>query len=258
MSKNHALPYVLTYIIGLPLSLAVPAAAASLAYINARTQLSQDLDILYATISGGIRMKRRVNNKKTNVFHLLEERALSTKTANRSFLVTPPEIPKDYTEETIKNLKTTEYTYKETYDLVLKYATYLRQEHGVVRNDIVALDCTNKPLFVFAWFALWCLGARPAFINTSLRGEGLLHCIKLSDCKLLLLDAQLQDALTPELSKQLEDLGVTATILDDQLETRVRSIQGRRPTDEEIGNPDQQDMALLIFTSGTTVSLHLP
>ncbi|GAB7338360.1 hypothetical protein MBLNU457_4662t1 [Dothideomycetes sp. NU457] len=237
---------------GIPLSLAVPAAAAGLAYLDARTQLSQDLDVLYATIVSGIKFKRRIKNNKTNLFHLLEEQALSSKIGHKSFLVTPPEIPKDYTEEIVKNLKTTEYTYKQTYDLVLKYANYLKQEHGVTQNDVVALDCTNQPLFVFAWFALWALGARPAFINTSLRGEGLLHCIKISECKLLLLDAQIQDALTQELSSQLEGLGVGATILDDELHTKVQLLQARRPTDEEIGNPDQLDMALLIFTSGTT------
>ena len=148
------------------------------------------------------------------------------------------------------------------YDRVLKYAEWLKQEHGICKGDIVALDCTNKPLFIYLWMALWSLGARPAFINTGLRGQSLIHCIRTSSARVLLLDPQLKDALDDQVVSDLAggDSGkqtVAISVIDDAMQSRIESLQRFRAPDSD-RNVDPTGMALLIFTSGTTVSSSLP
>ena len=196
--------------------------------------------------------------QRGNLFYLLEEHALSHSTADQPFIVIPPHIPKDSTLESVKSLRSQEHTYREVYDRTLKYAEWLRQEHVICKGDIVALDCTNKPLFIYLWMALWSLGARPAFINTGLRGQSLIHCIRTSSARVLLLDPQLKDALNDEVLSDLAggDSGkqaVPTSVIDDELQSRIESLSGYRAPDSD-RNTSPLDMALLIFTSGTTVS----
>jgi len=242
----------------IPLTLAVPAAAASLAYLNARTGFTQDVHAIQAVVIATISANNTFKKQRANFFYDLERHALSRSTANKPFIVIPPHIPKDCTPESIKTLQSEEYTYSEVYDTVLKYAAWLKQEHGIAKGDIVALDCTNKPLFVFLWMALASLGARPAFINTGLRGQSLLHCIRTSSARVLLLDPQLQDALTDEVLSDLkgnsDKKAVVTSVVDDETQRRIESLAGFRADDSDRAL-DPLDMALLIFTSGTTVSI---
>ena len=238
--------------------MAVPAAAASLAYLNARTGFLQDVHVLQAVVAATLSATKTFKKQRANVFYDLERHALSRSTANKAFIVVPPHIPKDCTPESIKTLRAEEYTYREVYDRVLKYAGWLKQEHGIAKGDIVALDCTNKPLFVFLWMALASLGARPAFINTGLSGQSLLHCIRTSSARVLLLDSQLQDVLSDEVRSDLkgdsEKKAVDVSVVDDETQSRIESLAGFRADDvDRILDP--LDMALLIFTSGTTVSI---
>ena len=235
----------------------MPGAAAVLAYLNARTGFSADLDLLTAYITSMMSAVKEFKAGRGNMFYKLEEHALSSKLANKAFIAIPPHIPKDYTQDQLKPLKCQEWTYKDTYDIVLKYAAWLKQEHGIRKDDIVALDCGNNPLFIFLWFAIWSLGARPAFINTSLRGDALLHCIKTSSACLFLVDGGLHDVLSEKVVSALptgskDGAPVATSLLDKELQHRVSRMPGFRAEDNERLN-DPLDMAMLIFTSGTTV-----
>lgn len=243
----------------MPLAVALPAVAASLAYLNARTQFSQDCLLAYAGARATIGATRAQKEQRLNRFYTLEEYALDTKTAHRSLIAIPPTIPADYTEESIKRLRCEEWTYKEVYDQVLKYAQWLKEEHDVGKGDVVALNCKNKPLFIFLWYALWSLGARPAFINTALNGQSLLHCVKTSSARLLLLDSELENVLTPDFVRDLQavmvgDSPVNVVVVGDLVQRRVQAMSGFRAANAERDLPDGPTMALLIFTSGTTVS----
>lgn len=236
----------------LPLGLTLPAATAALAYLDARTGLSADLHLLRSLIIGALNCRRVVKQDKVNLFYELESHALS-KNGNNSFLSVPPTIPKGAQQaKDLAGLKATDWTYRQVYDTVLQFAEWLKQEHGVKKGDVVALDFTNKPQFVFLWFAIWSLGAKPAFINTNLRGEALLHCVKASTARLLVLDPSLTEALTAEVQTELSGASINTVILETIVEARVHALRGLRVPDDQRGGENLSDMAVLIYTSGTT------
>ncbi|TIA33040.1 acetyl-CoA synthetase-like protein [Aureobasidium pullulans] len=236
----------------LPLTLAAPAAVASLAYLRAKTSFPNDYAILKATVLGALYVRNCVKNDRVNLFYELEKHALDPKTRDHSFLAIPPHIPKDVaTPADLKGLQATEWSYKQVYETVLKFAAWLKQEHGVKKGDMVAIDYTNKTQFVCLWFALFSLGAKAAFINTNLRGKALLHCVKACKAKLLIVDPAIEDALTDEVRQELAN-SVQAVVLDDVTECRIVATAGLRVPDEERGGDKISDTAVLIFTSGTT------
>ncbi|KAH0394834.1 hypothetical protein KCU89_g10928, partial [Aureobasidium melanogenum] len=77
----------------LPLTLAAPAAVASLAYLRAKTSWPNDYALLKATVIGGLYAKNCVKNDRVNRFYELEKHALDAKARDRSFLAVPPHIP---------------------------------------------------------------------------------------------------------------------------------------------------------------------
>lgn len=151
----------------------------------------------------------------------------------------------------LQGLAATEWTYKQVYETVLKFASWLSKEHGVKKGDMVAIDFTNKPQFVFLWFALFSLGAKVAFINTNLREKAFVHCVKACDARLLIMDPEVQDALTPEILEMLSG-STKAIVLDESIESGVMASEGLRISNEERGGDKMTDAAVLIFTSGTT------
>jgi hypothetical protein len=239
--------------LGIPLSLALPAAAASLAYLNAKTSFVYDAEMLAAFIATSRAFPRLSKEDRVNKFYQLESNALDSTTAKRPFLANAPQLPKDITDDDLNSLRTEELTYREAYDSILKYAEWLKQEHGIKKDDIVALDFKNRIEFVLIWYAIWSLGARPAFINTSLRSDALIHCVKTSSSKLLVIDGELTAALTRDVQSRLQDLRVNAAVVDRALEQRIGTLKGLRVANSERSVKKGTEMALLIFTSGTTV-----
>ncbi|KAF2151946.1 acetyl-CoA synthetase-like protein [Myriangium duriaei CBS 260.36] len=241
---------------GIPLTVALPAAAASLAYINARTGFTNDVRMLKNIFGRQRDAQREIDANTGNMFYKLESFAKAPGSADRPFLAVPPPLPKgELTLEQLRQLRPREWTYAQVYEEVLRYAAWLKNEHGVVKEDIVAMDIPNTPEFVFVWFGLWSLGARPAFINTGLRGEGLLHCIKISSAKLFIVDEDLTEALSDDVVAGLRgDAGkeIKAVILDKQQQLRIASMQGHRACDDCRKIVDANAMAQLIYTSGTT------
>lgn len=236
-----------------PLSIAVPAAAASLAYLNARTAFISDIALLRSVAAGASVTKESARRDRVNLFYKLEELALSSKSANRIFLAVPPEIPTDVqTLEDLRGLACIEWTYREVYDKILQFAAWLRDDHQVRKGDIVALNFKNSAEFVFIWFAIWSLGAKAGLINTGLREKALLHCVTAAQSKLLILDPLLQETLSPEVQAGLADAGVKVTIVDDGIENKIYSTSGYRAPDKDRGGVKHTDLALLIYTSGTT------
>ncbi|GAM88451.1 hypothetical protein ANO11243_064840 [Dothideomycetidae sp. 11243] len=225
----------------IPLTIALPAAAASLAYLNARTSFTSDVKGIYNLISMQRRVQAALDADRGNAFYVLEQQAQSAYLANHPYLAIPPPIP--------------QYSYRQVYDQVLKYAAWLKNEHGVKKDDIVAMDIQNCVEYVFVWFALWSLGARPAFINTGLRNEALLHCIRISAANLLVVGDTLVDALSDDVTAALnKDAAkpIRAVVLDNDVKSRIAGMQPHRACDDCRKITDPNNMALLIYTSGTT------
>ncbi|GAB7358291.1 hypothetical protein MBLNU230_g2365t1 [Neophaeotheca triangularis] len=227
----------------------IPAAASTLAYLNARYGLTHDLGLIKNSIVLNYKAGKLEKADRVNVFYRIEELAQSPQTAKNLFLVLPP-------DET-KPKQQTQWTYAEAYEQILKHATWLKEKHGVRKNEVVALDCTNKPVFLWLWFALWSLGAMPAFINTNLRGKGFVHCVRISTARIVLLDEEIAGEIMDEQTKlELEPTGtgraVDAVILDSTAADEVRSQSPYRAPDDVRSGAKLSGAAQLIYTSGTT------
>lgn len=186
---------------------------------------------------------------RINSFYELEKWALSPKTQDRAFLV----VPKDPTEPG----QTTEWTYAQAYEIVLKYARWLKEELGVKKNEIVALDYTNRPQFVWLWFALWSLGAKPAFINSNLRSNAFVHCVRVSTARLLLLDPMIREAYDEQAQAELgsqdgRGRGIDTVILEEDVQRAILTGEPLRVPDSERSGDKAKDTGMLIYTSGTT------
>lgn len=61
------------------------------------------------------------------------------------------------------------------------------------RGESVALMMYNKPEYVAIWLGLAKLGVVTALINTNLRMESLVHCIKIANVRGIIFDAELAE-----------------------------------------------------------------
>ena len=198
--------------------------------------------LLKALIYANLQISADEKRNRISAFYSLEQHATTKSTADHTFLM--------YQGKT--------WTYKEAYDIVLKYGTWLKTKHGVMPGEVVAMDFMNSPVFVFLWLGIWSLGARPAFINYNLTGDPLLHSVKASTARLIFVDQEIKPRFTKDISDTLESAnardgkGPIQTVFFDA------TLEGEIMHTEAIREPDSSrsavalDMALLIFTSGTT------
>ncbi|RYP12969.1 hypothetical protein DL767_010995 [Monosporascus sp. MG133] len=171
----------------IPLALSVPAAAAVLSYLDAKTGFWYDRKLIRGGLRALLHHRLREWKDRCNSFYRLEQLAQDKSAAGRPFLL--------YNERT--------WTYAEAYEMALKYGNYLKTKFGLKPKDIVALDMQNSDHFVLLAFGLWSIGAKPAFINYNLTGDALTHCLKVAEAALMLVD--------PEVAKNVDD-GVRANL----------------------------------------------
>lgn len=229
---------------------AIAASAASLAYLNAKFGISHDVWNISTTIYIGILLKRLESQDRVNIFYQFEKHATDPKSWRRHFLVVPSNT------DPAEKQGQTEWTYAEAYETVLKYARWLKEVHGVQKNEIVAIDFTNKPTFIWLWFALWSLGAKPAFINSNLRSNAFVHCVRISTSRLLFLDPDIQDVLDDEtrlgLSADGRGRAAEIHILTSDIQQSILAGAPYRAPDEARSGDTLASPAMLIYTSGTT------
>ena len=172
-------------------------------------------------------------------FYELENHALSKSRANHPFLMYEGQ----------------QWTYKETYDIALKYGTWFNEEFGVQRGDVVAIDSMNCPQFIFIWLGLWSIGAKPAFINYNLTNEPLIHSVRTSCAKLLLVEEAVRTKWTGGEHETLASdpkRPVEIVVFNPSIEAQIISTNGIRQPDSVRDGEKTTDMATLIYTSGTT------
>lgn len=218
----------------MPLSVLAPAALAGLSYINAKTAFWYDWLMIKSVVPTRVGLWSRERNDRLNSFYRLEEMAQGKATAEVIFL----------------KFEGRSYTYAQAYDIVLRYGAWLRKNHGVKPKDIVAMDFENSDTFIFLWFGLWSIGAKPAFINFNLSGSVLTHCVKAATASLLLVDPSVAHNVTDDVRK---DLGsVSIVVLTPEIERGIMATEPMRAPDEDRSEDLAQNMSVLIYTSGTT------
>jgi acyl-CoA synthetase (AMP-forming)/AMP-acid ligase II len=216
---------------------------AGLAYFNAKLNFQYDLTLMNALGTTSLVQFWRERKNSVSQFYLLEHWATSSQ-ANHTFLV----------------YEGREYSYKQTYDIVLKYGTWFKNKLGVKANDIVAIDFMNSDTFVFLWLGLWSIGAQPAFINYNLSGKPLLHCLRTSSSAVVIVDPEVHKEFTEEVVREIASPDFRGAgkgpcevlVFDSAVESEVQSTQGIREPDSCRDGKLMKDMAILIYTSGTT------
>ena len=142
---------------------------------------------------------------------------------------------------------------------MLKYATWMKTKYAVAPGEIIAMDFTNSPTFVFIWLAIWSLGAKPAFINYNLTGNALLHCIKVSTARIVFVDEEVKHTFTSDVTQGLSSSSmregkgpVEVVYVEPEEERQILEITAIREPDTSRSGVKGSDLAILIYTSGTT------
>ncbi|MCJ1282076.1 hypothetical protein MMC26_001399 [Xylographa opegraphella] len=218
-------------------------AVATVAYLSALTQFPNDYSLLKSLVKGRARTAAAEKSDRLNLFYILEAHAHAKSTANHPFLI----------------YEGTTWTYKEVYDIVLKYGTWLKTNYSIAPCEVVSLDFMNSPKFIFIWFALWSLGAYPALINYNLTSKPLLHCIRSAGARILFVDDEVQYLYTSEVlgalgSAEFRDGKgpVEVVFLDPDLERAILNMEGVREPNSSRAGVKSTSKAMLLYTSGTT------
>jgi acyl-coenzyme A synthetase/AMP-(fatty) acid ligase len=223
-----------------PLSIAAPLAAASLAYINARLSVESDVRTLQSFGKSFQRARLRESKDRVNLFYTLESWATSPKYADQECLIYEGQ----------------QWTYKEVYETVLSYGTYLWQTHGVKPREIVAMVSMDSLVFIFLWFGLWSIGAVSAFINYNLTESPLVHSIKTSTARLIFINEEVRISFSSEVIDQIstsnESKKTELVYFSSQVEEQVLQTPWLRPEDSLRTGTKLADPSVLISTSGTT------
>lgn len=149
------------------------------------------------------------------------------------------------------------YTFGELYGAILKMSHILKTEYKVQKGEIVTLYFMNKPLFIVIWFALWNIGAVPAFLNYNLTSSPLVHCIKVVNAKLILVDEECQETFNQTTDEIRAELPLVNINIVSEKSTMKRLMDERTPTYREEDSVRDSgvrywDPAILLYTSGTT------
>ncbi|ORY87667.1 hypothetical protein BCR37DRAFT_4655 [Protomyces lactucae-debilis] len=220
---------------------AVGALAA--AYLDAKYFISYDLHAIKALIRTRKNIAAREASDRFNMYYYLEENQQAKPKA--LFMI----------------YQGNEWTNNQALELTHKWASYF-MSLGIQKGDIVALNFTNKPAFIWAYFGLWAIGATPAFINFNLTGQPLLHCIGVCNAKLMVFDSEVADNVenvAETLKKQdiqlicyndgqVPDINFAPQIKDHDIAT----LPDTKPNKDLRSGQKATDIATLIFTSGST------
>ena len=206
------------------------------AWLTAKTQLNYDFYLIGGLYKTEFNIAWRHSRDRLNFFYVLEQHATAKSSADRTFLM----------------FEGQEWSYKEAYNTVIKYGTWLKQNYSIRKGEIVAMDFMNGPTFLFLWMGLWSIGAYPAFINYNLTAEPLLHTIEKSTARVVFVDEEIQPQFTQKELEVLASQNVEAVFFNTALEQQISNTQGVREPDSVRAGLDRTGMAALIYTSGTT------
>lgn len=149
------------------------------------------------------------------------------------------------------------YTYRELYNMILRFSYILKNDYGVTADQTIGVDCMNKPLFIILWYSLWNIGAVPAFLNFNTKDKPLVHCLKISHVSQVFIDPDCAGPIRdtePAIKDQLPHVRLhymnepeLLRVLQDKSRPKYRAPDNtRRPDDKDYS------CSALIYTSGTT------
>ena len=145
---------------------ALSGIAATASYLNAKFHIRHDLktgSLNDAAAESMAFIVKKQTEDKLLVYHCLEWWA-----------------KQDRPHHLFLQFDGSEWTYKQFYLEVQRVGNWLMNDLGIERDEVVALDGRNSCSYMLLWFALEGIGACPAFINSNLTSDSLVHCVKVS------------------------------------------------------------------------------
>ena len=164
-------------------------------------------------------------------------------------------------------------TYTEMYNEILCYAAGLREE-GIKRGDHVGFISDNRKEWLITSFALHCLGAADVPRGCDSMAEELAYIISFADCRIAVLENETQLAKLLPLRDKMPKLSRFIIIDNDFDKSKYSSAlssttilgykdimekgkdiiakEGVKSIEAEIDKGKGDDLATIIFTSGTT------
>jgi len=203
------------------------AAAASLAYLDAKLSLGKDIKTL------------RIQQQKTR--HLIQAgnclclSDVSIGILNNNLQVRSNRVSLYYLIEAAANRRGDKeaiwsragtLSWNDTLARSNMFAQWFLLQ-GVRPGDFVAFFMMNSPDFICAWVGLLAIGAATAMVNYHLNSQALVHCLDISTATLILADG------SPEALTRLENLGSkyrVANVAD--VRNDITSLEPKRPSDD--------------------------
>ncbi|EEQ34355.1 hypothetical protein McanMca71_002653 [Microsporum canis] len=204
-------------------------------YLNAKFHLQKDLSDLILLMKAKRQYARALSHNRGNPWFLLLETV------------------KRYPDMTCLWTRARSYTYQQLQDQACQYAHFFLS-HGVNKGDLVAVYLQNREEFMIVWLALWSIGCAPAAINYNLASNALIHCLKISNSKILLVDEDPTCRSRVQECQEdiIDNLKMKPITLDDFMKERIRTLPTTLPP-EELGEQIVGEFpAILLYTSGTT------
>ncbi|GES59652.1 fatty acid transporter protein [Aspergillus terreus] len=205
-------------------------------WVDAKFHIRSDLRTLFYGRSQRDAQKcilEKVQQDRLLMYQILEGQVESPATANNVFLISAADGRT--------------WTYREFLQDVNRVGNWLLQELDIQKQELVALDGLNSPEYLIAWFALDSIGAAPCFINHSLTGQSLEHCIKLCEARYCLADEQIKHLVDP-----VETLDKCNIIYYSQEFFSSLKYPHTPPSPERRRSIPPDSTKILLYTSGTT------
>ena len=136
-----------------------------------------------------------------------------------------------------------EITFAQFNQQVASVAAYLRDVHGIEKGDNVAICGANGAGWILSFWATLSLGAVAVAMNGWWTEAEMVHALELTEPRVLLIDAKRAERLAGA------DLAIPTADLDADLDAMLAHDPAAAMPDTPI---DEDDPAMLIFTSGTT------
>ncbi|KAI5924494.1 fatty-acyl-CoA synthase [Camillea tinctor] len=175
---------------------------------------------------------KRVQQNKLTLYSFFEERA-GTPAGDNTFLI----------------FEGREWTYTEFYKALQPVGNWLMKDLGIQKGEVVAVDGGNSPEFLLLWFALEAIGATPAFVNSHLTAQPLVHSIKLCGARYVLADEDIRSLVAP-VEEELAAANAKVIYYTPALFATFTDTEPLPPS-RRAGNEPLQP-ACLLYTSGTT------
>ncbi|KAF1974542.1 acetyl-CoA synthetase-like protein [Bimuria novae-zelandiae CBS 107.79] len=212
----------------------VAAGSALAAYLNAKYHIGQDIKVIRHVLRARRHYERLVEENRASLWYhfaphaSLHPHALCIWSRGKS------------------------YTWAQAHDRAVQWAQLFLSK-GAQAGDVVAIYLINSADFMLVWLGLLCIGAAPALLNYNLRGEALVHCVRISGAKLILVDGDQEiSGRWGEVEGGMREMGVEGVVVTPSLLSQIDSIEAIDPGDSYRAGVKGTSPMSLMYTSGTT------